>query len=336
MAGKLKVRPAERGDMPVDKPTSRGRRRPASDGQNRSQSRGGKTEQGFPTPDELDRLTPRALLQRLGLRAHKGLSQSFLVDRYVVQEIVEAAEISPEDEVLEIGPGLGILTRALVSSARRVVAVELDRVLADLLPALVQARDRLEVIQADALDVEPSTVFKGHYKVAANLPYSVTSPMLRHMLTATSKPDVMVVMVQKEVADRIAAKPGDTSLLSIMVQLYARVSVVVQVPASAFYPPPKVDSTVLRLDIYGDSPVEVDDPEALLKLVASGFSRRRKQLHNALSEALWFPPGEVSRVLESAGIDPMRRAQTLTLEEWALLHRTYGTARAQWQKGVPE
>ena len=286
----------------------------------------------LPTPEELDRLTPRALLQRLGLRAHKGLSQSFLTDHYVVREIVDATHITPEDQLLEIGPGLGILTRALTSSAARVVAVELDSQLAELLPNLVSNPDRLEVIHADALSVDLSELFSAPYKVAANLPYSVTSPLLRHLLTAELKPTLMVVMVQKEVAERIAAGPGDTSLLSIMVQLYSRVSVVRQVPASAFFPPPKVDSTVLKLDVYRELPVNVDDPESLLRLASAGFSRRRKQLHNALSEALWFPPGEVTRVLEAAGIDPTRRAQTLTLEEWARLYRTYEAARAGWQE----
>lgn len=288
----------------------------------------------LPAPEELDRLTPRALLKRLGLHPQKGLSQSFLTDPYVVRDIVDAAQVTPEDQLLEIGPGLGILTRALTAAAKRVVAVELDRRLAELLPDLVPFRHRLEVLQADALDVDPAGLFDGPYKVAANLPYAVTSPMLRHLLTARLKPDVMVVMVQKEVAERIAARPGDTSLLSIMVQLYSRVSVVRQVPASAFFPPPKVDSTVLKLEVYGELPVEVDDPESLLRLASAGFSRRRKQLHNALSEALWFPAGEVTKVLDAAGIDPTRRAQTLTIEEWARLHRTYEAARAEWQEGT--
>ena len=288
----------------------------------------------LPAPEELERLTPRALLKRLGLRAQKGLSQSFLTDQYVVKDIVEAAQVMPDEQVMEIGPGLGILTRALTAVARRVVAVELDRQLADLLPGLVPLRERLEVIYADALDVDTAGLFDGPYKVAANLPYAVTSPMLRHLLTARLKPDVMVVMVQKEVAERIAARPGDTSLLSIMVQLYSRVSVVRQVPASAFFPPPKVDSTVLKLEVYRELPVEVDDPEALLQLASAGFSRRRKQLHNALAESLWFPSGEVTNVLEEAGIDPSRRAQTLTIEEWARLRRAYEAARAGWQEGA--
>lgn len=287
----------------------------------------------FPTPEEIDSLTPNALLRRLGLRAHKGLSQSFLTDRYVVRDIVSAAGIGAGDEVLEIGPGLGILTRALVESAARVVAVELDRDLAPLLPRLVNHPERLEVIQEDVLKLEPYRLFPGAYKVAANLPYHITSPLLRMLLTAPKKPEVIVVMVQKEVAERVAAKPGDTSLLSIMAQLYAKVSIVREVPAGAFFPPPQVDSAVVRLEVYRELPVDVDDPEQLLSLVAAGFSRRRKQIHNSLSESMWFPPGGVAEVLEAAGIEPSRRAQTLTLDEWAALRRAYDARRPAWQNG---
>lgn len=287
--------------------------------------------EGVPAPEELERLTPRALLRRLGLSARKGFSQNFLTDRYVIGDIIAAAELKPSDEVLEVGPGLGVLTRELVKAAGRVVAVELDRRMAELLPRLVPEAPNLQVLQADILEVDPSTVFRGRYKVVANLPYHITSPALRHFLTASLKPDLMVVMVQREVAERIAAKPGDTSLLSIMVQLYARVTVVRHVPAEAFYPAPKVDSTVLKLEVYERLPEGVDDPEALLAVVAAGFSRRRKQLHNSLSESLWFPPGGVFEVLEAAGIDPTRRAQTLSLEEWVRLHRAYQEARARWQ-----
>ncbi len=286
---------------------------------------------GVPSPEELAQLTPRALLRKLGLSARKGFSQSFLTDEYVVREIVAAAELQPSDQVLEIGPGLGVLTRELVKAAGRVVAVELDRNLADLLPRLVPGAKNLEVIQGDYLDLDLATVFTGPYKVVANLPYAITSPALRRMLTATPKPGVAVVMVQREVAERVAAKPGGTSLLSIMVQLYARVTVVREVPASAFYPAPKVDSTVLKLEVYDRPPEGVDDPEALLKIVAAGFSRRRKQLHNSLSQSLWFPPGGVFEVLEAGGIEPSRRAQTLSIEEWIRLYQAYQEAKARWQ-----
>lgn len=288
-----------------------------------------RTDGPFPTPEEADRITPRALLGRLGLRAHKGLSQSFLTDRYVVRDVIEAAGVNRADQVLEIGPGLGILTRALVRAAGKVVAVEVDRKLAAMLPKLVSEPERLRVIQGDALEMDLPSLFSGPYKVAANLPYHITSPLLRMLLTSGSKPSVIVVMVQKEVAERIAASPGDTSLLSIMVQLYSTVSLVRDVPAGSFFPPPKVDSAILRLQPRAELPV--DDPEALLSLVASGFSRRRKQIHNSLSESMWFPPGGVVDVLEAAGIDPARRAQTLSLEEWERLYRAYGEARVRWQ-----
>jgi len=291
----------------------------------------GATGSVVPGPEELARLTPRALLRRLGLSARKGFSQSFLTDQYVVGDIIAAAELRATDEVLEVGPGLGVLTRELVKVAGRVVAVELDRRLAELLPRLVAGATNLQVVQGDYLEFDPSAVFSGPYKVVANLPYAITSAALRHMLTAAPKPTLAVVMVQREVADRIAAKPGDTSLLSVMVQLYSRVTPVRHVPASAFYPAPKVDSTVLKLEVYRRPPVAVDDPEALLGIAAAGFSRRRKQLHNALSESLWFPPGGVFEVLEKAGIEPSRRAQTLSLEEWAALYRAYRDAKARWQ-----
>jgi len=286
---------------------------------------------GIPSPEELENLTPRALLKRLHLSARKGFSQSFLTDSYVVKEILEAADLQQDDQVLEVGPGLGVLTRGLLKRVARVVAVEFDPILAQLLPRLVATTDRLELHHADFLDFDLTSAFPKPYKVVANLPYHITSPAIRKLLTADTKPRLMVVMVQKEVADRIAAKPGETSLLSIMVQLYSRVSAVVQVQATAFYPAPKVDSTVLKMELYDRPPVDIDDPEAMLKIVAAGFSRRRKQLHNSLAEGLWFPPGGVMELLQSAGIDPARRAQTLTLEEWAELYRCYQRLKGVWQ-----
>ena len=287
----------------------------------------------LPSPVEMEKLTPRALLRRLGLSARKSFSQNFLTDPYVVKDILSVAGVGPETVVLEIGPGLGMMTRELVKQAERVVAVELDRNLAELLPRLVQHPEKLQVVESDILEFDPSTALPEKYVVVANLPYHITSPALRHLLGAKHKPERMVVMVQREVAERIAAKPGDTSLLSIMVQIHARVELVSVVPSDAFYPVPKVDSAVLKLDIYDQPPLDIDDTENFLKLVAAGFSRRRKQLHNSLSQSTWFPQGGVFEVLERAGIDPTRRAQTLTLEEWARLYRVYEDAKSQWQRG---
>lgn len=327
-SGRGTIAEESRGRFAVD-----GGERVESAGEGAADKRGSLGAREVPSPEEVERLTPRALLRRLGLTARKGLSQSFLTDRYVVKDIITAAELTPSDEVLEVGPGLGVLTRELVRVAGRVVAVELDRRLAELLPRLVPNPERLEVYQGDILDFDPAVAFRGSYKVVANLPYHVTSPALRHLLGARRRPELMVVMVQKEVAERIAAKPGDTSLISIMVQLYARVRVVRQVPAESFYPAPKVDSTVLKLEVYDRLPPEVDDPQAFLGFVAAGFSRRRKQIHNSLSESLWFPPGGVFDVLREAGIEPTRRAQTLSMEEWLRLYRAYQDARRRWQEG---
>jgi 16S rRNA (adenine1518-N6/adenine1519-N6)-dimethyltransferase len=287
----------------------------------------------LPSPSELDKLTPRALLKRLGFSARKSFSQNFLTDSYVVSEIVEAAELGESDTVLEVGPGLGVMTRELVRAAGRVVAVEVDRGLAELLPRLVAHPEKLEVIQADILEFDPASALPAGYKVVANLPYHITSPALRHLLTASHRPRSLVVMVQKEVAERITAKPGATSLISIMVQIYGRVRMVTKVPAEAFFPAPKVDSAVLSIEVHEHPPLGVEAPEDFLRIVAAGFSRRRKQLHNSLSESLWFPPGGEFQVLEAAGIDPARRAQTLSLEEWARLHQAYSKAKTGWQGG---
>jgi 16S rRNA (adenine1518-N6/adenine1519-N6)-dimethyltransferase len=287
----------------------------------------------LPSPSEMEKLTPRALLKRLGLSARKSFSQNFLTDRYVVAEIVEAAGLSQSDTVLEVGPGLGIMTRTLARVAGRVVAVELDRKLAELLPRLVDHPEKLEVVQSDILQFDPGSALPPGYVVVANLPYHITSPALRHLLTGPAKPRRMVVMVQKEVAERIAARPGDMSLLSVMAQIYGEVKLVTKVPAEAFFPAPKVDSAVLRIDVYERPPLNVDAPEDFLRVVAAGFSRRRKQLHNSLSESLWFPTGGEYQVLEAARIDPARRAQTLTLEEWARLYAAYNQARAGWREG---
>lgn len=289
------------------------------------------TSVNVPPYAEMEKMPPKTLLRRLGLFANKSFSQNFLTDSYVVKDIVAAAELSPSDEVLEVGPGLGILTRELVRTSQRVVAVELDKNLADLLPRLVPEPSRLEVVQGDIRNFDPATAFQGEYKVVANLPYSVTSPVLRQFLTGVHKPSVMVVMVQKEVAERIAAGPGDTSVMTIMAQLYSRVSLVRQVEASAFYPAPEVDSAVLKLEVYQELPFGGEDPEGLIALVAAGFSRRRKQLHNSLGQSLWFPAGGVFQVLEEAGIDPSRRAQTLTLQEWDSLYRSYSRFRDLWK-----
>jgi len=274
----------------------------------------------------------KQLLRRFDLRARKRLGQRFLIDGDVLQRILSAAELTADDIVLEVGPGLGILTRELAQRARRVIAIELDDKLANFLKQELVSFPNVMIINEDILKIEPATLLARpeRYKVVANLPYYITSPVLRHFLEATLKPSLMVVMVQKEVAEAIVAGPGKRSLLSISVQFYGRPTIIGKVPANSFYPAPEVDSAILRIDLYPKPAVAVDDTEGFFGTVRAGFASPRKQLANSLAQGLGWPKADVLSVLAEASIAPQRRAETLTLEEWAQLRQAY----AQWQKKV--
>jgi len=265
------------------------------------------------------------LLRQAGLRARKGLGQHFLIDEDVRQTIITAAELSPGDTVVEVGPGLGVLTMELARRAGRLIAVELDNRLAASLKKSLASRDNVSIINEDILKIDPAAILPEPktYKVVANLPYYITSPVLRHFLEASVKPQTMIVMVQKEVSEVIAAEPGQMSLLSISIQFYGRPGIISQVPARAFYPPPEVDSAILRIDVYHQPAVAVTDPEDFFELVRAGFAASRKQIVNSLALGLSLPKAEASLLLEMAGIAPQRRAETLTLEEWAGLLQVF-------------
>jgi 16S rRNA (adenine1518-N6/adenine1519-N6)-dimethyltransferase len=274
-----------------------------------------------PTPPPSSPREIRQLLQRYGLHARKGLGQNFLVDRDVLARIVHAADLKPTDAVVEVGPGLGVLTRELAQRAARLVAVELDPGLVRVLRDQLQGLPNAEVVQADILKFDHVAYLAGRpYKVVANLPYYITSPTIRHFLEAKVQPTLLVLLVQKEVAERIAARPGEMSLLAVSVQFYGDPSIVSFVPASAFVPQPKVDSAILRIDVY-DRPVADISPEQFFKVVSAGFSQPRKQLHNAIQQGMWLPPSGAINALREAGIDEKRRAETLDVDEWASLCR---------------
>lgn len=261
----------------------------------------------------------RTLLKSLGLHPQKGFGQNFLVSDKIVSKIVEAGNIQPSDVVVEVGPGLGHLTHHLVRVARKVIAVEIDRGFVRNLETAFQGVDNLEIREADVLDLDPATIADGEpYRLIANLPYYITSAVLRHFLENPHRPTTLVVMLQKEVAQRIVAPKGDLNLLAVSVQIYGQPKLVAKVPAAAFYPRPNVESAVLKIDTYPTPKIDVD-PEKFFKVVAAGFSGARKQLHNSLAQRIWMPPGAASEALESVGIDPMRRAHTLTIEEWNAL-----------------
>jgi 16S rRNA (adenine1518-N6/adenine1519-N6)-dimethyltransferase len=263
----------------------------------------------------------KRLLRQFDLRARKGLGQHFLIDENVLQTIVSAAELKPDDDVVEVGPGLGILTRELASRAGRVIAVELDDKLAALLQKSLASFGNVTIINDDVLRFEPADLATD-YKVVANLPYYITSPVLRHFLEASAKPQTMVVMVQKEVAEAIAAEPGGMSILSVSVQFYGKPRIVSTVPADCFYPAPEVDSALLRLDLYPQPAVTVDE-KGFFALVRAGFAAPRKQLVNSLAQGLGRAKAEVLPLLEEADIESKRRAETLSLEEWARLWRIF-------------
>jgi 16S rRNA (adenine1518-N6/adenine1519-N6)-dimethyltransferase len=277
----------------------------------------------------------RQLLRQFGFKPKKRLGQHFLIDEAVLERILSAAELSPGDVVVEIGPGLGILTEGLAKRGARVIAVELDSRLVALLKKRLAAFPNVKIIHADILKVTPRQLLQDNlpaselargYKVIANLPYYITSPVLRHFLEAQPRPSEMVVMVQKEVGEAIAAAPGKMSLLSVKAQFYSQPAIVSYVPAASFYPPPKVDSAILRLDVYSQPPLiksGVSDVVGFFDIVMHGFSAPRKQLRNSLAHSLEMPPSQVASLLEKAGIDAKRRAETLSLEEWRELWKTF-------------
>ncbi len=273
----------------------------------------------------------RGLLRRYGLRAKKGLGQHFLIDEEVLQLVVAAAQLTPADVVMEIGPGLGVLTRELSKQAGWVIAVELDDNLAAILRETLAPSQNVTVINGDVLKTEPAACLDElktkfppvSYKVVANLPYYITSPVLRHFLEAAVQPQIIVVMVQKEVAEQITAKPGQMSILSISVQLYGQPEIICYVPAHCFYPEPAVDSAILRITLYPQPAVEIADKESFFALVRAGFSSARKQLANSLANGLGITKPEVLDLLTRANIAPQRRAETLSLEEWAQLWQIF-------------
>jgi len=275
----------------------------------------------------------KRLLRHFDLRARKGLGQHFLIDGEVLQLIASAAELTPADVIVEVGPGLGVLTKELAGQAGWVIAIELDDKLAALLRQTLAPFDNVTIINDDVLKIEPGALLKGQkgslYKVVANLPYYITSPVLRHFLEASAKPQTIIVMVQKEVAEAIVAKPGQMSLLSVSVQLYGEPRIISYVPAQCFYPAPEVDSAILRIDLYPQPAVAVTDEDSFFSLVRAGFAAPRKQIGNSLAQGLGRQKGEVLSLLERADIAPQRRAETLTLEEWARLWRVFTQLRGE-------
>jgi 16S rRNA (adenine1518-N6/adenine1519-N6)-dimethyltransferase len=271
----------------------------------------------------------RRTLKEAGLRARHGLSQNFLADPEVLEAILAEAAPGPASHFLEIGPGLGFLTAGLLESGAEVTAVEVDRGLAAFLRERFEAElegGRLSLIDGDALDLELTTVVPPPYEVVANLPYHITSPILHRLLGATPRPERLVLMVQREVAERIAAPPGGMSYLSVFVQYHARVRIAFEVPPEAFEPEPAVRSAVIVVEPYpaDDRLPSPEAEDALWRLVQASFRERRKMLHNVLARQLPVEPSQVAAALAAAGIDPERRPQTVAVGEWLALLEAFG------------
>jgi 16S rRNA (adenine1518-N6/adenine1519-N6)-dimethyltransferase len=267
-------------------------------------------------------LDVRALLRRFQLHPKKGLGQNFLVDEGALKRVAAAAALTSADTVLEIGPGLGSLTRHLAAAAGRVVAVELDEALRPALEFTLKAQPNVDLRFGDILEL-PLADFQlpAAYKVVANIPYYITSAVIRHVLEAAAKPALIVLTMQREVAERLCAGPGDMSLLAVSAQFYGAPRVVARIPPGAFHPRPAVDSAVVRLDVFPEPVVTAVDTAQFFRVAKAGFSQKRKQLRNSLSGGLRLEAAQVEDWLKQAGIDPKRRAETLTLAEWGALAR---------------
>jgi 16S rRNA (adenine1518-N6/adenine1519-N6)-dimethyltransferase len=287
---------------------------------------------GGRTPASSVRIDPAAVRRTLrdaGLRARHSLSQNFLADPEVLEAILAEAAPAPGSRILEIGPGLGFLTGGLLDAGTRVTAVELDRGLAAFLRERFDAdiaSGALRLIEGDALDEDLTRLVPPPYDVVANLPYHVTSPILHRLLGEKPRPERLVLMVQREVAERIAAPPGGMSYLSVFVQYHARVRIAFEVPPEAFEPEPAVRSAVIVVEPFPDDD-RLPSPEAedaLWRLVQAAFRERRKMLHNVLARQLPVEPVRVDAALTAAGIAPDRRPQTLAVGEWLELLAALG------------
>ncbi len=265
------------------------------------------------------------LLRRYHLQPQKSLGQNFLADHKALLKVVRDAEVGAQDRVLEIGAGLGGLTRLLAVRAKLVTAVEIDRKLFPALKAVTAPFDNVRLVQGDILEINPEELFsESSYKVVANIPYYITSAVIRHLLEASIKPSRIVLTLQREVAERILNKDEKMSLLSLSVQVYGEAHITSHIPSACFYPEPKVDSSVLVIDVYEHPRLSAEGVERLFKLAHAAFNQKRKMLRSSLQPLLGEDSDSVSAVLESVDIDPRRRPETLSLEEWIRLVESGG------------
>jgi len=264
------------------------------------------------------------LIQKYHVQPKKSLGQNFLVDPNGLIKVLQAAQLTPDDTVLEIGAGLGSLTYLLAQQVKYVVAVELDKRLIPPLTQVLAGFDNITIKQGDMLKLSPDALLgAAHYVVVANIPYYITSALIRHLLEADHKPTRMVLTVQQEVAERILARDGKMSLLALSVQVYGKPELKARIPAGCFYPPPEVDSAVLSIELYEEPLFPSESLDLFFKLAHAGFAQKRKTLRNTLATGMNESPAWAEKLLTAAGIDPQRRAETLSMQEWKQLVEAY-------------
>jgi 16S rRNA (adenine1518-N6/adenine1519-N6)-dimethyltransferase len=248
------------------------------------------------------------ILQKHNIHPKKYMGQNFLIDENILNKIIDSADLSTKDTVLEIGPGLGILTAELAKKTKRVIAIEKDKKMCEILKDVLKEFKNIEIVNEDILKIEPAEL--SDYKIVANIPYYLTSPLIRKFLEAKNKPSVIVLMIQKEVAQRITAKPPHMNILSIAVQFYAEPKIIDYVPKNSFFPVPKVDSAIIKI-----IPKQIPeiDTEKFFTLVKKGFSAKRKMLKNNIPEAN----------LKKAGLNPEARAENLSIDNWMKIYRDF-------------
>lgn len=268
------------------------------------------------------------LLEKYGTQAKKQFGQNFLISEHVLEQIVTAADIQPEDTIIEVGPGLGVLTRELCLRAKKIVALEKDRIMLEVLKETILeqtpgAKNKITFLEQDALNFDPSTdpLTKHSYKLVANLPYNVATPILENFLVRAAyshtQPQQIVVLVQKEVAEKICAKTGDHSVLSLAFQPFGSAKIVSTVPPGSFFPAPKVTSSILHITPYETPLLPEDILPIYIKLLHAAFSQKRKMLHTSLGQIM--SKEEVAALLSKAHISPDIRPQNMSLENWITL-----------------
>jgi len=280
----------------------------------------------------MDLTSPTAikeLLAKHGTRPSKGLGQNFLIDKNVLDKIIDSADIKPSDIILEVGPGIGILTQELAKKAKQVIAVEKDKKMCEILEKTLSNYKNMEIIQGDILKLD---IFKlisnfkfqiSNFKVVANIPYYLTSPLIRKFLESNNPPQEMILMLQKEVAQRICSKPPDMSLLAVSVQFYAEPKIVYYVSKNCFWPSPKVDSAIIKIIPRPSALNSASSRDSFFKVVKAGFSQPRKQLLGNLSKMLKLDRVQTEKWLKKNQINPKQRAETLSVGDWKNLFKGY-------------